>query len=180
MSVSAGKLLTAGVGIAVAGLLAYGLLTPAPEGTGIGPGSRAPDFSAVTLDAPVVTRTLADYAGSVVLLNIWATYCPPCLEEMPTMQQLHEAYADRGLRVVAVSIDDAGAGDLIREFRTEQHLTFEILHDPEFNIFDDYALSGVPMTFLIDRRGTIRLARFAADWFTPENRAEVEKLLPSS
>jgi len=156
--------------------LVWGLASPGDGG--VGPGSAAPQFRAQTVDAPVETRTLADYHGDVVLLNVWATWCPPCLEEMPTMQQLHEAYADRGLRVVAVSVADAGAGDDIREFRAEQGLTFDILHDPASAIFDTYQLlSGVPQTFLIDRKGVIRLVRFAADWFTPEHRSEVEKLL---
>ena len=93
------------------------------------------------------------------------------------MEQLHQAYKDHGLRVVAISVDDAGAADLIREFRTEQNLSFEILHDPESAIFQGYRLNGVPMTFLIDRKGIVRLTRYAADWFSPENRQAVEKLL---
>lgn len=169
----------AGVGIALiaAGALAFGLLTPAQVEEGAVAGGTAREFSASTLDDPPVLRTLADYEGSVLLLNIWATWCPPCVEEMPTMQAVHESYAERGLRVVAVSIDDAGTTGLIRSFQAEHGLTFEILHDPTWGIYDTYELNGVPMTFLIDRDGTIRLRRYVADWSSAENRSEIEKLL---
>jgi peroxiredoxin len=169
-------LLGVGTGLIVAGFIGYGLTQPAPDGR-IGPGADAPDFSAVTLTEPAETRTLADYEGDVLLLNVWATWCPPCVEEMPTMQAVHESYADRGFRVVAVSIDDAGTENLIRGFGEEHGLSFEILHDPAWAVFDAYQLNGVPMTFLIDREGTIRLTRFAVDWDSDEYRSEIEKLL---
>jgi cytochrome c biogenesis protein CcmG, thiol:disulfide interchange protein DsbE len=177
VKIAPGTLALAGVGLVVAGILAFGLATPASDAGGAAVGRTAPDFSATTLDTPPVTRTLADYRGQVVLLNVWATWCPPCLEEMPTIQKLHEAYADRGLRVVAISVDDAGEDDLIREFRAERGLTFEILHDSESAIFETYALPGVPMTFVIDREGIIRVSRFADDWFSDANRKFIEKLL---
>ena len=65
----------------------------------IGVGSRAPDFAAATLDSVPRTKTMADYSGNVVLLNVWATWCAPCRVEMPSIQNLHEAYASRGLKV---------------------------------------------------------------------------------
>lgn len=170
-------LFTIGTVLLVGGVIGIGLATPAPEDGRVTSGTDAPDFSAVTLDQPAATRTLADYEGDVVLLNIWATWCRPCVEEMPTMQAVWESYADRGFRVVAVSVDDAGAEDLIREFRDQHGLTFEILHDPAWATFDAYEINGVPATFLIDREGTIRLTRFAADWTSAENRSEIEKLL---
>jgi len=177
MRISNRGILFGGMGLVAVGTVAFGLLLPAKDSTGGLDGGRAPDFAAVTIDPPVKTRTLRDYEGFVLLLNVWATWCPPCVKEMPTMEQLHQAYKDHGLRVVAISVDDAGAADLIREFRTEQNLSFEILHDPESAIFQGYRLNGVPMTFLIDRKGIVRLTRYAADWFSPENRQAVEKLL---
>jgi len=174
---STSTLLFAGAGLVVAGIIGIGLLLPAPEAGRVGPGAAAPDFNAVTIDPPVKTRTLLDYRGDVLLLNVWATWCPPCVEEMPTMQRVHEMYADRGLRVVAVSVDDSGAEDLIREFREEHGLTFEILHDPAYAVFDAYKLNGVPMSFLIDAYGVIRVTRYVADWSADENRAEIERLL---
>jgi thiol-disulfide isomerase/thioredoxin len=93
-------------------------------------GSAAPPFSAQTLDAAPVTRTLDDYKGQVVLLNVWATWCAPCREEMPSIQALHEAYGKRGLRVVAVSVDAPGEEQKVRDFARQYGLTFDVLHNP--------------------------------------------------
>src|SRR3712207_3635517 len=112
----------------------------------LGLGSAAPKFSASTLDAPPKGRTLADYRGQVVLLNIWATWCAPCREEMPSIQALHETYGDKGLRVVAVSVDDPGAQDKVRAFVREFGLTFEVLHEPTGAIQKTYQTTGVPET----------------------------------
>jgi peroxiredoxin len=157
--------------------LVLGLLVPANDEARVGPGTPVPDYAARTIDGSVPERRLADLRGQVVLVNIWATWCPPCLEELPSMQRLWDAYRDRGLRVIAVSIDDTDADDLIREFVSEHGLTFEILHDPAATIMDAFQASGVPQSFLIDRRGIIRLTSFATDWFSAENRADVEGLL---
>lgn len=177
MTVSDRVLALGGAALVVAGGIALGLRAPAPEDAPGGVGAAAPAFRASTLDPPVKTRTAADYGGYVLVLNVWATWCPPCLEEMPTFQKLHEAYADEGLRVVAISIDQAGAEDLIREFRAEHGLTFEILHDPESAIMDLLPRFAVPQTLVIDRRGRVRVTRYADDWFSPANRELVSGLL---
>jgi len=171
------KLLVPVALLGAAGALVFGLLAPADEQARVGAGTPAPGYSAPTIDGAVAVRTLADLRGEVVLLNVWATWCPPCLEEMPTLQRLWEAYGDRGLRVLAVSIDDSGAGDLIREFVATHGLTFEILHEPAATVMEVFQASGVPQSFLIDRAGRIRLTRFATDWFSDANRADVENLL---
>lgn len=95
------------------------------------------------------------------------------------MQRLYEAYRDRGLRVVAVSIDDRGTEGLIREFVRDHHLTFDILHDRESAIMTSYQVRGVPQTFLISAAGEIVGTRFAADWMAAENRRLVEAILPA-
>ena len=141
------------------------------------PGMRAPEMTAVTLDTPPVKRTLADYEGHVVLLNVWATWCGPCEAEMPSMERLHRSFADSGLRIVAVSIDDPGNEGAVREFIKRYDLTFEILHDPTKRIIDQYRTSGVPETFVIGRDGIIRRKTYAQDWNTPANRALVAQLL---
>jgi cytochrome c biogenesis protein CcmG, thiol:disulfide interchange protein DsbE len=140
-------------------------------------GTRAPEIAAVTLDVPPVKRTLADYKGSVVMLNVWATWCAPCEWEMPSMERLHRSYADSGLRIVAVSIDDPGREDAIREFVARHELTFDVLHDPAKRIIDDYRTSGVPETFVIGRDGVIRRKTYTQDWNTPANRALISQLL---
>ena len=143
-------------------------------------GSPAPDFRASTLDAsaPRRTRTLADYRGKVVLLNVWATWCGPCRVEMPSIEALHRAYGAEGLHVVAVSIDDAGQEKAVRDFVREYALTFEILHDPSGAIQKSYQTTGVPETFVIGPDGLIRKKLIgAADWNSPANRALMAQLL---
>ncbi len=147
----------------------------------VGVGATAPDFTAVTLDEPPLEKTLADYRGSVVLLNLWATWCAPCRVEMPSIEQLHRAYEQRGLKVVAVSVDDPGMAPQIRSFATEFGLTFEILHDPGGQmgkVARDYQTSGYPETVIIGRDGVIRRKHLGAhDWNSAENRALIERLL---
>ena len=144
----------------------------------VGVGSKAPDFRAVTLDATSRPKTLADYRGNVVLVNIWATWCAPCRIEMPSIQQLHESYGAKGLKIVAVSIDEPGNADAIREFGKELGLTFEILYDASGAIRNDYQAAGVPETFVLGRDGVIRKKWLGpADWNSPANRALIEQLL---
>ncbi|MGH7712971.1 MAG: TlpA disulfide reductase family protein [Gemmatimonadaceae bacterium] len=138
---------------------------------------RAPRFVAWTVDSLPTERSLDDYAGYPLLLNVWATWCDPCREEMPSMDRLYRDYRDRGLRVVAVSIDEAGNESLIREFVGDHGLTFDILHDAKSDIMSLYGVLGVPQTFLISRRGEIVANRFAADWSSAESRALVDSLL---
>lgn len=159
-------------------------------------GSEAPAFEAMVLLEPVYpsgvdtafasrsaapgtgSRTLQDYAGEVVLLNIWATWCPPCREEMPSIERLHRAFGPRGLKVLAVSIDKRGDESLIRDFARAYGLTFAILHDPDGAIQRIYRTTGVPETYVIARDGVIRKKTIgAADWSSEGNRALVAQLL---
>lgn len=144
-------------------------------------GSRAPDFSANTLgsaDTAPRVKTLADYEGEVVVLNIWATWCGPCRVEMPSIEALHRALGPSGLKIVAVSIDDPGSEQAIRDFTREYGLTFEILHDPSGKIRTQYQTTGVPETFVIGRDGVIRRKVIAADnWNSTDNRRQLAGLL---
>jgi cytochrome c-type biogenesis protein len=140
-------------------------------------GAGAPRFVATTLDSAPRIRTLDDYRGRPLLLNVWATWCDPCREEMPSLQRLYDAFKDRGLQVVAVSIDDPGNEGLIREYAAEHKLSFDILHDGKAAIMSQYEVRGVPESFLISATGEIRGTRFVADWSSAESRALVERLL---
>ncbi len=144
-------------------------------------GMDAPPITAKTIDAPPAGRTLADYKGRVVILNIWATWCQPCRTEMPSMEKLYKEFAPQGLEIVAVSIDDAGADQTIRDFVKEFGLTFTILHDPAAETARRYQVTGYPESFVIGREGTIRRKVFAAtDWSSETNRALIRELLGSS
>jgi cytochrome c biogenesis protein CcmG, thiol:disulfide interchange protein DsbE len=141
-------------------------------------GSRAPDFSAYTLDSVPKQKSLADYRGQVLMINVWATWCLPCRVEMPSIEALHKDYGPKGLKIVAVSIDDPGTDSTIRAFARQYGLTFEILHDPKGAITDLYDITGYPETFIVGRDGVIRKKLMSAtDWNSPQARALVERLL---
>ncbi len=141
-------------------------------------GSSAPPFRAMTMDSVPRAKTLADYRGKVVLLNIWATWCLPCRDEMPAIEKLHQAMSGQGLQVVAVSIDDPGTEAQIRAFVKEFGLSFEILHDPSGAMQNSYQTTGVPETFIIARDGVIRKKVIgASDWNSESNRALITQLL---
>ena len=145
------------------------------------PGARAPGFTAVQVSAtkgPAVSKTLADYRGNVVLLNIWATWCNPCRAEMPSIQRLEEELGPSGLKIVAVSIDNPGMEDAIRAFAKELGLKFEILYDAPGNIRTDYQTTGAPETFVIGKDGVIRKRVIgAADWNSDAQKALLRQLL---
>jgi cytochrome c biogenesis protein CcmG/thiol:disulfide interchange protein DsbE len=144
-------------------------------------GSDAPAMRAVTLDSARRTKTLADYQGQVVLLNVWATWCEPCRVEMPSIEKVHREFGPQGLAVVAVSVDDAGTEQHIRDFARELGLTFEILHDPTQVTKTNYQITGFPETFIIGREGKIRKKVIgAADWSSEGNRALLRELLDTA
>jgi len=124
-------------------------------------GTQAPDFSARTLEGG--SASLDDYAGRVVLLNIWATWCAPCREEMPSMQRLYEEFGEDDFEILAVSVDarvgerdrNGMPGGDLEAFAKEFGLTFPILHDPSGEIQRTYQTTGVPETFLIGKDGVI-------------------------
>ncbi len=141
-------------------------------------GSAMPTFTAVSVDGKNTTRRLADYQGRVLLVNVWATWCEPCRVEMPSIEKLYQEFGPRGLAVVAISVDDAGAGDQIRAFVKETGITFEVLHGRESEIKPGFQLTGYPETFIVARDGTIRKKIIgAADWSSEANRALVRQLL---
>ena len=143
----------------------------------VGVGSAAPPFTAKDVHSGA-TRTLADYRGQVVLLNVWATWCEPCKVEMPSMEELYRAYGPRGVHIVAVSIDDVVGEDSIRAYAKQLGLTFEILHDPTHAVERAYQTTGYPESFVIDRGGIIRRKWISAtDWNAPASRALFDELL---
>jgi peroxiredoxin len=139
------------VGLLLAGALA-GCGT-APAGGAPAVGAPAPEYQAAALDGDTVS--LADFGGEAVLLNVWATWCAPCREEMPAIEALHRELGGSGLRVVAVSVDRRGAAGDIRRFAGDLDLTFRMLHDPEERIVRTFRTRGVPETFLIAPDGTL-------------------------
>ncbi len=150
-------------------------------------GEIAPGFVATTLDGETVS--LNDYKGKVVLVNIWATWCAPCREEMPSMQRLHERVADPDFAILAVSVDanlfgSAGWGGRIggnvSDFADEFGLTFPILLDPSGATADAYHATALPESFLVGRDGIIyKKVAGGTLWDAEEHVALIERLLAS-
>jgi peroxiredoxin len=139
-------------------------------------GARAPAFRAVDL-ASGDSVSLAKYKGQVVLLNVWATWCEPCRVEMPSMQRLHEALGAKGLKIVAVSIDEAGA-QVVKDFQRQFALTFDILQDRSRAIERTYQTTGVPESFVLNRDGEIVKKVIGAHvWDSPADEGLFERLL---
>lgn len=121
-----------------------------PGATGPVQGEVAPDFSLATLDGKKMGP--ADFRGKVVFLNFWATWCPPCREEMPAMENLHRKMQGLPFQMLAVSIDKEGAAT-VAPFVRELGLTFPVLLDPEGKVAKKYGLTGTPETFIINLDG---------------------------
>jgi cytochrome c biogenesis protein CcmG/thiol:disulfide interchange protein DsbE len=140
----------------VAAALALAVLAAGCDAIRRGPpqvGDVAPAYAARTLDGRPVS--LEALRGQTVLLNVWATWCHPCREELPDLQRLHVANGGRGLRLVGVSIDEAGMADAIREFAVEYGVTSDVWHDPGSDVASIFGTVGVPSTFLIAPDGTL-------------------------
>ena len=115
-------------------------------------GALAPNFVLPDLNGREVD--LASLRGKVVLLNIWATWCPPCVEEMPSMEKLYQALKDQDFEILAVSIDASGAG-VVAPFMKKHRLSFTTLTDTEGGIARLYQTTGIPESFIIDKQGRI-------------------------
>lgn len=116
-------------------------------------GSQAPNFTLPLMGGG--EASLDDYKGKVVLLNIWATWCNPCREEMPYMEELYQDMKGKPFEILAVSIDTRGSQD-VEPFVKSLGLTFPILLDSDKKVNNMYQATGVPETFIIDKNGVVR------------------------
>jgi peroxiredoxin len=115
-------------------------------------GRPAPNFTLPGLDGKMVS--LSDYQGHVVLLNIWATWCLPCVDEMPSMEALYQELKDEKFEILAISIDEM-ATEAVAPFMKKNNLSFPALLDPEGTIKSVYQITGVPESFIINRQGIL-------------------------
>lgn len=137
--------------------------------------SPAPAFVTKNLDSDDVT--LEDYKGKVVLLHFWATWCAPCIEEMPHMEELWKTYKDKDLIVVAVTVQEEPNGQ-IRAFVEKAGISFPILLDTDGKISEMYELSAMPSSYLISRDGKLAgRIKGTEDWSKPEVKQQIENLL---
>lgn len=119
---------------------------------------------------------LSDYKGKVILLNLWATWCPPCRAEMPSMEQLYKAYKDKDFVIVAVSVGEEKK--TVTDFLAETPYSFPIYLDLQNEISANYSTGSIPTTYLIDKKG-ILAARFIGgrNWYSEDAKELVEVYL---
>ncbi len=137
--------------------------------------SPAPEVTVNSLTgAPL---KLSDLKGKVVVLNFWATWCPPCRQEIPSMVKLNKAMAGKPFQMVAVSIDEGGRPAIESFFQTSG-FSLPAYTDPDNRAATTYGITGVPETFIIDRQGVIvKKVVGAMEWDSPDVAAFLEKLM---
>ncbi|MEQ6375553.1 redoxin domain-containing protein [Bacillaceae bacterium S4-13-56] len=119
---------------------------------GLSVGKQAPDFTLKTLDGETVS--LSDFRGQKVMINFWATWCPPCRAEMPDMQKFYE---DEKVVILAVNLTETESSkDDVYDFRKEFGLTFPILIDENLDVGTQYQIRPIPTSFMIDTEGIIQ------------------------
>lgn len=174
---SATRQWTIGIGTTTALVFATALVIKIrPQINLLGVGSRAPEFAATNLGTGR-PATLASYRGTVVLLNVWATWCEPCRVEMPSLERLHRRLGGTDFRVVAVSVDEE-SDSVVRAFARSLGLTFDILHDRTAAIRQIYQATGVPESWVINRDGVIvKKVIGASEWDGPVNETLIRRLV---
>ena len=128
-------------------------------------GDKAPSFKVTTEDGRTLTRS--DFGGKLLVLNFWATWCPPCRQEWPSLDQMAKTMASQGVVVVAISVDKDEK--LYREFLQQTKPAFKTTRDPQAGISADYGTYKYPETYIIDRDGKVREKMIGAEnWMNPE------------
>ena len=160
------EILKFGAILLIVGGTAFGFLSLQQRtGQGLEAGKPVPDFHLAALSGS--RSDLASLRGRVVLLNFWATWCPPCVAEMPSLDRLSRALGPEGLTVVGLSVDADEAA--LKGFVARHGLGFTILRDPGAHTAAAYRVTGYPQTFLIARDGTlVKTVLGPAEWDTPE------------
>src|SRR5574341_1175341 len=168
--IAVGGVLAAVAAVLGAALAMSGDLAP------VSVGNQAPAFGAVTLAKGDSVR-LDRFAGDVVLLNIWATWCAPCEQEMPSIQRLYQDMSAEGLKIVSVSVDD-DQPEAVRKWLADRKLTFEVFQDKSHAIERIYQTTGIPESFVIDRHGVIvKKVIGPVEWDSPAQKALFRRLL---
>jgi len=166
--------------------------------TGGDTASTAPDVStaaeqmpefALLVDVPTIPLVplndekdnivdLGAYRGKVVLMNLWATWCPPCIAEMPDLHALHQQYQDRGFVVVPIASGTQGREDPAEFLRNRQMTAFKTLYDPHSQFLRIFDIDTLPTSFIIDRTGKMRGGVLGmANWQSDEAKALIEAFL---
>ena len=134
----------------------------------------APDFQLQSLDGQTIS--LSDLRGKPVLINFWASWCPPCREEMPYLQEIYEEWTDKGLVVLAINIGESSY--TAEEFIQSYNLSFTVLLDTEQDIAQRYNITGIPTTLFIDKDGIIQDKVIGAFQSTAQIENRLSKIIP--
>lgn len=131
------------------------------------PGQPAPDFSVTTLDGKQLT--LASFRGKVLVLNFWATWCPPCIDEVPGLKALQAEFPNRKVEILAISVDTNPAA--VQRFVQTFQLNYAVARDGSWGIAHRYGTKKLPETYIIDPEGNLaRKVVSEADWKSPQLR----------
>ena len=135
----------------------------------------APDFTLPGLDGRSVS--LSDYRGKVVVVNVWATWCPPCVDEMPSLEKLYQEFKNESFEILAISIDSDGI-TAVPPFLKKHGLTFPVLLDSQATIRSSYRTTGVPETFIINKKGIlVKKVIGPLNWAAPEVLRYIRELI---
>lgn len=150
------------------------LVSSPAENEGTRVGDIAPDFELANLDGEIIS--LSDLRGSPVLLNFWATWCPPCREEMPYLQQVYQEWSPKGLELLTVNIGESSSS--VKGFLEANELSLPVLLDSTKEVADWYNITAIPVSLFIDEEGVIRVKIIGA---FPSKRAieqSLTKIIP--
>ncbi len=140
-------------------------------------GAPLPDFSLADLSGK--EHKLSDLKGKVVMVNFWATYCTPCIKEMPSMQRLNDSFKGKPFQILAIDLAEERADIAAFMKRFKIAVDFPILLDTEGEVVEAWMVSAVPTTFILDTQGTIRYALYGAiEWDSAEVATALNGLLP--
>ena len=157
--------------VSVSGLILAGCSAQGPE-----VGKLAPDFKLQSLDGQTVS--LGDFRGKPVLLNFWATWCPPCRFEMPFLQEIFENKEWSGKGLVILTIDIGENPSRVKEFMENYDLSFPVLLDTDQNLALEYNIRAIPTTFFIDKDGIIQDIKVGAFSSKTEIERRLIKIIP--
>ena len=137
-------------------------------------GDTAPNFQVKTDNGMTVSR--ANFGGKVLVLNFWATWCPPCVEELPSLNEMQKQLSGSGVVVLAVSVDKNE--QTYRQFLQRAGVSFQTFRDPEANVSADYGTFKYPETYVIDRNGkVVQKIIGPTDWTDPKMISYIRSLL---
>jgi peroxiredoxin len=137
-------------------------------------GDKAPKFEVVTDSGKKITPT--DFGGKLLVLNFWAAWCQPCVQEAPSLEAFHQAYGPKGVVVLGISVDKNK--ELYDRFKDKFGLTFKTYRDQDWNIAADFGTFQLPETYVIDQSGRVVEKVIAAqNWMEPKWLASVDKHL---